>query len=188
MRSPLTRARPDAARKAASVAAASGSRSNTRARRARRSTRSGSSSSEAGEQRRRRLGGEVVEAAERVDDVVAVQRPRERVHGDVARPEVRLQAEGARLRVRRAAGRPPRRAATSMCRSPITTRQRAEDVRRRVHAAAEAVGERARERLRAAVDGDVDVADAAPQQLVAQAAADEPAGLAGAERGERRAR
>ena len=62
-------------------------------------------------ERRRRAqaqaaGGEVVEAAERVDDGVAVERAREGVDGDVARPEVRLQAEGARGRVRGAARRP----------------------------------------------------------------------------------
>ena len=59
----------------------------------------------------------------------------------------------------------------------------AEEVRGGVHAALEAVGESPGERLRPAVEGDVDVADAAPQKLVAQAAADEPAGLSRAEHG-----
>ena len=127
---------------------------------------------------------QVVEAAERIDDVVAVERPRQRVHGDVTRPEVRLQAEGARLRVRRTAGRTAAQSGDVDVQVADHDAPGAEDVRGRVDAPAEAVGEGPRERLRLAVEGDVDVAHAAPEELVAQAAADEPAGLPRTQRGE----
>ena len=130
-------------------------------------------------------GGEVGEAAQRVDDVVAVQRPGERVHGDVAGPEVRLQADGARLRVRRAAGRPAAHGGDVDVQVADHHAPAAEEVGGGVHGALEAVGERAGQRLLPPVDDDVDVAHAAPEELVAQAPADEPAGLARAERRQR---
>ena len=104
---------------------------------------------------------------------------------DVTRPEVRLQAEGARLRVRRAAGRAAAQRGDVDVQVADDDTPSAEDVRGRVHAALEAIGQGAGERLRPAVEDDVDVAHAAPEELVAQAAADQPAGLPRAERGER---
>ena len=108
---------------AASVAAASGNRSNTRARRARRSTRSGSSSSEAGEHRRRRLAAR----SESPLSGSTIPSPSSgRASASTVTSRARRSASRRRARVAGSGGSPggpPRSAATSMCSSPITTRQ-----------------------------------------------------------------
>ena len=71
--------------------------------------------------------GEVVETAQRVDELVAVERPGHRVHREVAGAQVGLEPGASRRRVGR--GRPLAAAAalfsgaTSTCMSPSTSRQ-----------------------------------------------------------------
>ena len=168
------------------MAAASGTRSNTRARRARRSTRSGSSSSEAGEQSRRRPAAR---SSRPLSGSTRSSPSSGRASASTVTSRARRSASRRTARVAGSGGPPggpPRTAATSMCRSPTTTRQLPKRSEVAYTAPLEAVGEPAGQRLRPPVDDDVDVAHAAAEELVAQAAADEPAGLAGPERRQRR--
>ena len=140
-------------------------------------------------------GGQIVEAVQRVDDAAALQRPRQRVHGEVAQAQIGLEP-GSPAGGRGFAGpRPPRRAGRSGAqrrhvdvRAAEEDAPRAELVRRGEDRSAEPVGERTREALRVAVDDDVGVAGGATQQLVAQAAADQPARLTRRQAGARRDR
>ena len=111
--------------------------------------------------------GEVVDATERVDDVPACERTRQRVDGEVAGAQVVIQVgptQGGDVHVHIAEHEAPR----------------AEHVGGGEHGGAQPVGERAREGLGRAVHDDVEVAHRQTEELVAQAAADEPAALAGA--------
>ena len=138
-------------------------------------------------ERRRRAqpqaaGGEVVEPAERVDELAAVQRPRQRVHGDVAAQQIGLQTSVARRRRARLPGpgaAAPRRRARrrARCATMPNASDEANTAPPSLSASARAKGSGV------AVEHDVDVADGQAEQLVAQAAADEPAGLAAAEHG-----
>ena len=144
-------------------------------------TRSGSSSS-APASKAQAAGARGREAAQRVDDRVAVERPRHRVDGEVARPQVVLETGAPRAgsadrrRVRRAAHESSAgRRHDAQCRSVGVAKTAPPSPS--ASARANASGRR---------DGEVDVADAAAQELVAQAPpTSQPAspGPGGGERG-----
>ena len=193
-RSPLTPASAGAARSAGRRWRPRRARGRSpRARRARRSDAQRVVVERRGRAEAQAARGEVVEAAQRVDELAAVERPGHRVDGEVARAQVGLDAA---LRVAGSGGPAAGAAAAARAagrrrraRRRRTIRQVPKRVRRGEDGAAEPVGEAARERprrrrrrrCRRRSDGQT-------EQLVAQAAADEPARSPAAERGAGRRR
>ena len=108
------------------------------------------------------MGGEVVEAAQRIDELVALQRPRQRVDGEVTSAQIGLEPVAAQRR--HVHLEPADHDAPG-----------AEILGRGKDGAAEPVGQGTRERLGGGADDDVHVAHGDAEQLIAQAAADKPA-------------
>ena len=139
----------------------------TSARRATRTTRSGSSSNARGPAMRSTPGVEVGAPTGGIDEVAARERLGDRVDGEVAQPEVRVQ----RSAVDRAEVDAP--AAIRRQDPP-----RAELLGQREHRAADGLRDALRGGLGVAVDDEVEVVDRAPEQPVAHRAADDPRRLA----------
>ena len=146
IRSPETRSSPPAAARAAAAVAGSIAKPSASARRATRTTRSGSSLERARTGHAQHPRVEVRAAAGGVDEVAARERLGDRVDGEVAQPQVRVQraavhraevdapapvrrqdpprAELLRQREHRAARRPARRAVAAAGRRPRRRRSR----------------------------------------------------------------